>query len=81
MQETMATVKEKLPKIYSKELIEVLFQQPYCKIKFLEDYGLAKRKTASEYLYHLENIGILESKKIGRETLFLNVRLFELFKG
>ncbi|MGE4169165.1 MAG: Fic family protein [Candidatus Margulisiibacteriota bacterium] len=81
MQETMAIIKEKLPKIYSKELVEVLFQQPYCKIKFLEDYGLAKRKTASEYLYQLEAIGVLESKKIGRETLFLNVRLFELFRG
>jgi Fic family protein len=81
MQETALTIKEKLPKIYSKELVEVIFQQPYCKIKFLEDHGLAKRKTASEYLYQLEAIGILESKKIGRETLFLNVRLFELFKG
>jgi Fic family protein len=81
MKETAAIVKEKMPKIYSKELIEVIFQQPYCKINFLEDHRLAKRKTASEYLYKLEDIGILESKKVGRETLFLNVRLFELFKG
>ncbi len=81
MQETAVVVREKLPKIYSKELIEVIFQQPYCKIKFLEDHGLAKRKTASEYLYQLEDIGILESKKVGRETLFLNVRLFELFRS
>ena len=81
MQNSIALVKEKLPKIYSKELIEVIFEQPYCKIKFLEDRGIAKRKTASEYLYQLETIGILESKKVGRETLFLNTKLFELFKG
>ncbi len=81
MQDTAAIVKEKIPKIYSKELIDVIFQQPYCKIKFLEDHGLAKRKTASEYLYQLEAIGILESKKVGRETLFLNTRLLALFKG
>jgi Fic family protein len=81
MQEAGAVVKDKLPKIYSKELIEVIFQQPYCKIKFLEDHGLAKRKTASEYLNQLEQIGVLSSKKVGRENLFLNVRLFELFRG
>ncbi len=81
MQAISEQIKTKLPKFYSKELIEVLFQQPYCKIKFLEDRGIAKRQTASEYLYQLEDIGILESKKVGRETLFLNVRLFELFKG
>lgn len=81
MQDITQQVKTKLPKFYSKELIEVLFQQPYCKIRFLEDHGIAKRQTASEYLYELEKIGILSSKKVGRETLFLNTRLFELFKG
>lgn len=38
MQETAAIVKEKAPKIYSKELTKVIFQQPYYKIKFLEDH-------------------------------------------
>lgn len=36
MQETIALAKEKLPtRVYSKELIELLFEQPYCKVKFL----------------------------------------------
>jgi Fic family protein len=81
MQDIGIQVKTKLPKFYSKELIEVLFQQPYCKIKFLEEHGIAKRQTAAEYLYKLEEIGILSSKKVGRETLFLNTKLFALFKG
>lgn len=81
MENTSQLIKEKLPKIYTKELVEILFNQPYCKIKFLEEKGVAKRKTASEYLYKLEDIGILSSKKVGRETLFLNVQLVELFKS
>ncbi len=81
MKEVREKIKNELPRIYSKELIEVLFQQPYCKVKFLDDAGIVKRQTASEYLYQLEQIGVLSSKKIGRENLFLNVRLFELFKG
>lgn len=81
MNEMRERIRMELPKIYSKELVEILFHQPYCKVKFLEVAGIAKRQTAAEYLYQLEQIGILSSKKIGRENLFLNVRLFELFKG
>jgi Fic family protein len=80
MKEVSEKIKLELPKIYSKELVDVLFQQPYCKIKFLEN-SIVKRQTAAQYLNQLEQIGILSSKKVGRENLFLNVRLFELFKG
>lgn len=80
MKDVAQKIKLEAPKIYSKELVEVLFQQPYCKVKFLEN-GIVKRQTAAEYLNQLEQIGILSSKKVGRENLFLNVRLFELFKG
>ena len=42
------------------------------------DAGIAERKTAAEYLKGLEKIGALKSHKVGRENLYLNVRLFEL---
>lgn len=64
--------------MYSKELIELLFRQPYTKGQFLVDAGIAQRKTAAEYLKELEKIGILKSLKIGKETLYLNVRLYDL---
>ena len=81
MDETIVFAKEKLPsRVYSKELIELLFEQPYCKVKFLVDKGIAKRQTAAEYLQELEKIGILKSQKVGVENLFLNVRLFEVLK-
>lgn len=76
---TIEEVKTQLPKVYSKELVEVLFYQPYCKIKFLEYQGIAKRQAASEYLKALEQIGVLESKRVGKEVLYLNRRLYDIF--
>jgi Fic family protein len=68
-----------LPKrVFSKELIEQLFVRPYCKIKFLEQAGIAGRVTASSYLRELEKTGFVRSVKIGTERLFINYRLLEL---
>jgi len=64
--------------VYSKELIELLFCQPYTKGQFLVDAGIAKRQTAAEYLKELEKIGVLKTQKIGRETLYLNGKLYDL---
>jgi Fic family protein len=55
-------------KIYSKELIEIIFQQPYCKISHIVDAGIVARRAASEYLKQLEKIGIFESRKAGRDS-------------
>ena len=66
---------------YSKELIELLFEQPYCKTAILVERGIAKRQTAAEYLKELEKTGILQSKQAGREVLYLNTRLFNLLSG
>ena len=72
----------KLPsRVYSKELIEVIFSQPYCKSEFVVNAGIAKRQTAAEYLKELERIGILKSKKVGKEVLYLNIRLNEIFNS
>jgi len=35
MDNTKLTIKEKLPKLYSKDLLEILFMHPYTKIEFL----------------------------------------------
>lgn len=79
MNETTEVAREKLPaRVYSKELIETIFRQPYTKGQFLVDTGIAKRQTAAQYLRELESIGILKSQKIGKETLYLNVALYEL---
>ena len=75
---TAAYVREQLPKIYSRELIDTIFQQPYCRIGDLVDAGIAKRQTASEYLKKLVSIGVLVEKKAGRERLFIQPKLVQL---
>jgi Fic family protein len=76
---TLAMCRERLPgRVYSKELIELIFVQPYCKIAFLVDAGIAERKTAAGYLRELERIGILESEKRGREIIYRHLALLEL---
>lgn len=82
IEQTLSTAKDRLPaRVYSKELIELLFRQPYTKGQFLVDAGLARRQTAAEYLKELESAGILKSHKSGREMLYLNVKLLELLSG
>lgn len=78
MREGLEQVKRELPKIYSKDLLELLFRQPYCKIRFLEEAGIAQRKTASQYLRAIERIGMLAPVKAGREVYYLNTALLKL---
>ncbi len=80
-QETAEIVRAKLPRIYSKDLIEVIFRSPYCKIKFLEEANIAKRQTASAYLQQLEGIGILRSQKRGRDTYYINDLFLKILAG
>lgn len=74
-------VKTKAPEIYSHELVEVIFKQPYCKIAILEEEEIASRNTASKYLRKLEEIGILSSEVVGRETLYKNLLLYKILSG
>lgn len=71
-------IRESLPKIYSHELVQVIFEQPYCRISNLADKGIAKRQTASVYLKQLCDIGVLEEVTVGRERLYVHPRLIRL---
>jgi Fic family protein len=81
MQHTARFVQEQLPKLYSWELIEALFKQPYCRIQNLVSANIAQRQTASVYLKQLCDIGILREYKSGRETLFVHPKYIELLTG
>jgi Fic family protein len=78
MDTTVERCRTELPKVYSKELIELIFRQPYCRISFLVEAGIAERKTASVYLQELERIGILRSEKRGREIVYRQPALLEV---
>ena len=70
--------RNKLPKIYSKELLESLFYEVYTKISYIEKACNVTRLTASSYLNQLEGVGLLESEKVGRERIYKNMRLIKL---
>jgi Fic family protein len=72
MQTTADLVREKLPRTYSKDLIEAIFQQPYCRISGLEKTLGITRQTASTRLKQLEGLGVLESVKVGTEVYFIH---------
>lgn len=75
---TAEYVREQLPKIYSRELIDTIFEQPYCRISNLVEADIAKRQTASEYLKKLESIGVLAEQRVGRERPYIHPKLIEL---
>lgn len=81
MEEMATEIRETLPKLYTKELIEILFRLPYTKRKFLIDAKLGTPKTVGNYLIELENSGFLLSEKIGKEKLYLNHRLMEILNS
>ncbi len=78
MEAVRERVQREAPGVYSKDLIEQIFRQPYCKIQFLERAGMGTRQTCSKYLRELERLGVLHGQKIGREVYFINQALFEL---
>ncbi len=80
LERTIEKVRLNSPKIYKKELVELLFEQPYSKIEFVVNHLIVERKAASRYLKEMEKTGILESQKVGRETIYINKELIEILK-
>lgn len=80
MEEVSGEIKSTLPKVYSKDLIEILFRLPYTKRQNLIDSGLGNPKTVGNYLNELEEKGFLKSVKIGKEKLYLNHRLMSILE-
>ncbi len=80
LEETTERMRREAGPIYSRELAELIFVRPYCRISHIVEAGLAKRQTASAYLKHLTDIGILREHKVGREKVFVNPAFIELLK-
>ncbi|NJD18430.1 MAG: Fic family protein [Gemmatimonadetes bacterium] len=78
MHETAEHVRGEASAAYSRELVELIFVQPYCRIANVVEAGIAQRQTAAVYLKQLAAAGVLEEVKAGREKLFINPRLMRL---
>lgn len=71
-------IREKLPKVYSQDLLNNLFRHPYTKIDFVADELQVSRPTATSYLNQLTGIGVISKTKMGRDNFYINERLFNL---
>lgn len=58
--------------------LDVLFEQPYCRIFTVVDRCGVSRQTASTWLHALVTAGLVSSVKVGRETLFVNHRFLDV---
>ena len=75
---TATFVRDRLPKVYSRELVDVIFEQPYCRIANLVDKRIAQRQAAARYLKSLVDIGVLHERQVGKEKVFVHPRLMQL---
>jgi predicted transcriptional regulator len=65
-------IRSDLPKIYSQELINNLFNHPYTKIEYLRHDLNVTRLTASKYLDCLDKSGFVKKEKLGRYNYYIN---------
>lgn len=69
-------MREKLPKIYSQDLLNNIFRHPYTKIDFvINELGVSK-PTAIRYLDELCIAKILYKHKMGKESFYINTDLY-----
>jgi Fic family protein len=81
MDHAASHVRETAPRAYSRELIDLLFVQPYCRIGSLVDKGIAKRQTASIYLRSLLDVGVLTEERRGRDKVYVHRAYLDLLSA
>lgn len=59
-------------------LVDLIFTQPFTKVKHLEDAKLYAEKTARNYLNKLTELGILERRSIEGGHYYLNLELYRI---
>jgi Fic family protein len=78
MQEYKIKLRRELPKIYSQDILNVLFSNPYTKTDFLETELQVSKRTALNYLDAITKIGLLEKTKAGKSNYYINTNLIKV---
>ena len=78
MLKTKHELRERLPKLYSQDLLNNLYRHPYTKIEFIERDLSVSRITAAKYLDQLSVAGMLRKQKMGKTNFYINEPLFAL---
>ena len=67
-----------LPKIYSQDLLNLIFRHPYTKIEYVQKEIGVTRLTATKYLEQLCRQVFLLKQKLVRTNFYINDELFTL---
>lgn len=81
MQNYKHKIRKELPRIYSQDLLNIIFGHPYTKITFVENELNVSRLTATRYLDELGRIGLMEKMKLGRDNYYINYELINLLSN
>jgi Fic family protein len=79
MEDYKTAIREHLPKIYSKDLLETIFKHPYTKIEHVERDLLISYDKARIQLDKLADNGFMIKQKIGKTNFYTNPALLDLF--
>ena len=79
MAESKQAIRSAHPKIYSHDLVNNLFRNPYTKIDLIRRDLRVSRPTATRYLEILTEGGLLSKRSAGRANYYVNERLVDLF--
>ena len=71
-------MRERLPKIYSQDLLNNLFRHPYTRIDYVQRELQVTRQTAMRYLDQLAEKGFIEKYRLGRSNYYINRELVDL---
>lgn len=63
------------------DLVAVLMEQPYCRIRDVVERCDVTRQTAVKWLRELAGADILVEMRVGREALFINTRLMDVLRS
>ena len=81
MQQYKIKLRGELPKIYSQDLLNIIFSHPYSKIEFVVQGLEVTRITATRYLDEMTRIGLMSKQKLGRDNYYINIALFNLLSN
>ena len=73
-------IRDRLPRIYSHELLNNLFRHPYTRIASVQSDLRVSRPTAARYLTILADEGFVRKRRAGRANYYVNTPLVELFQ-
>ncbi len=81
MEDMKTRMRTQVPKIYSRELLNILFHRPYTRIKFVMENLKVTRPTATRYLDTLARHGLVTKHRFGRDNYYINAALVQMLRN